>query len=232
MLEVDESEFEFQGLYATSNFSSFFQFQTADGNISQALTNENGLLITKEMAMKVFGNEDVIGEVVTIRNTGDFAIAGIIDTDQYKTHLLFDVIIPIRSFTKQAKNQPLLTDWEEGSKTFYNYFKLKEGASRNDLDTYLSNLDINLPDEKKVNYKFETQRLDNINLGRLIRNEIGTTTPVFVAYFFGVLAIVLILSASFNYMNMAIARGLKRAREVGVRKSPWSWKKSGSGHSS
>ncbi|MEP1033957.1 ABC transporter permease [Ekhidna sp.] len=218
LLVIDDDEFQFSGLYVSPNFLSFFHFDLLQGNNINALNNENNLILSKEMAVKIFGESSPLGKVITLEKLGDFIISGVIDRSKYKTHLTYDAIIPISAFSNKTENKSLLADWEEGSKVFYNYFRLKEGASVQILDAYFSNLDFKMSDDKKDLFRFETQRLDQINLGSLIRNEIGTTTPNFVAYFFGVLGLVLILSASFNYMNMAIARGLKRAKEVGVRK--------------
>ncbi len=217
LLTIDENEFQFSGLFASPNFLNFFHFDLEQGNKMSALDGENSLIISKEMSIKMFGENDPLGEIITIERLGDFIVSGVIDKRKYKTHLTYDLVIPISAFSNNAENEYLVSDWEEGAKVFYNYFHLK-GESDQMLKSYLSSLDIKIPDAKKGLYRFETQRLDQINLGSLIRNEIGTTTPNFVAYFFGVLGLVLILSASFNYMNMAIARGLKRAREVGVRK--------------
>ncbi|WP_421763634.1 ABC transporter permease [Ekhidna sp.] len=218
LLTIDQDEFQFNGLYASRNFLNFFHFDLVKGNKVSALDNDTNVIISKEMANKIFGESTAIGKTITIQDLGDFIVSGVIDRTEYKTHLSYDIVIPISTFSNKEENKRLLTDWEEGSKVFYNYFRLKEETSDQILENYFASLDIKIPEEKKGLYHFETQRLDQINLGSLIRNEIGITTPSFVAYFFGILGLVLILSASFNYMNMAIARGLKRAREVGVRK--------------
>ncbi len=218
VMQVDDNEFQFTGLFASPNFLEFFQFDLSDGRKLNALGQQNTVVISKEVSKKLFGQKTAIGETISIEKSGDFIVAGVIDKEAYKTHLDYDIILPIGTFTNKLSNKTLLSDWEEGSKIFYNYFRLEKGTSQLSINNYLSSIDAKLSEEKKILYQFSSQRLDEINLGILTKNEIGVTTPAFVAYFFGVLGLVLILSASFNYMNMAIARGLKRAKEVGVRK--------------
>lgn len=216
-IKHQEDEIQFTGLYASTNFLNFFHLNLEVGNQHYAL-DQNGIIISREMATKLYGKESPIGNRITIMDVGDFIVNGVIDKNAYKTHLSFDVVLPIGSFTNKLENKMLLSDWEESAKVFYNYFRLQDGASVESLNTYLAKIDSKISEPRRSNYGFQSQRLSDINLGALVRNEIGTTTPGFVGYFFGVLGMVLIISASFNYMNMAIARGLKRAREVGIRK--------------
>ena len=214
-LRLGEDDISFAGLYASNNILSFFHLDLVEGNQQTAL--ENGVIVSKTLADKLLGEISPIGTLITVDNLGDFIIAGVVDESNYQTHLSFDLILPIQSFVQKPQNKVLLSDWEEGSKVFYNYFRLQPNTSAY-LQSSLATLEGRFPEEKRNQFTFKLQRLDEINLGSVIPNEIGTTTPAFVGYFFAVLSLVLILSASFNYMNMAIARGLKRGREVGIRK--------------
>ena len=217
-IQFEDQIFQFSGLYVSPNFLSFFDYNLEKGHANRALSNSGNLVISSVLASKLFNDRDPIGKLVTINELGTFTVTGVVDTKKLKSHIEFDLLIPKQAFESQKKNQVLMTDWIAGSKKFYNYIKLKQGSSVEDLTSFFRTIDLKMPEKEKALYAFSVQRLDNINLGRLIGNEIGTTTPVFVFYFFLVLALVLMLSSSFNYMNLSVARGLKRAKEVGVRK--------------
>lgn len=217
-IKFNDRIFGYSGLYVSPNFLDFFHFDLLKGNKSQALLNSRSVIISHELAENLFQQKDAIGQLVSIDDVGSFTVTGIIENKNIKTHIEFDLLLPNAAFADQPSNKILLTDWDAGFKHFYNYVKIKEDASSDRLLAQLKELDLKFSPEKKELYGFNIQRLDEINLGRLVRNEIGLTTPILIAYFFGVLALVLILSACFNYMNLSIARSLKRAKEVGVRK--------------
>ncbi|MEQ9402075.1 MAG: FtsX-like permease family protein [Cyclobacteriaceae bacterium] len=218
-VHYNDDSFNFNGLYVSPNFLSFFHFSLSEGDTQYALENQNSIVVSREFADKTFGVGNSLGQLVTIDSIGTFTVAGVIDNSHIKSHLAFDILLQEGAFTSKPANVALMEDWEAGATLFYNYIKLEETASPMVLKSYLGYVIPNIEAERQHLYSFDLQRLDQINLGRLVKNEIGITTPSFVAYFFGVLCLVLILSASFNYMNLAIARGLKRAKEVGIRKT-------------
>jgi len=218
VVTYDNKSFGYSGLHVSSNFIDFFAFDLIKGDKKIALKDINAVVLSSELALKLFADQDALGQLIEINDLGTFKVTGIIDNKNLNSHMSFDLLLPRQVFTQQETNKVLLSDWEGGSKRFYNYFRLDNSTSAGLLLTYLNDLNSTFPVEKQALYAFNIQRLDNINLGRLIKNEIGITTPNIISYFFIVLALVLILSASFNYMNLSIARGLTRAKEVGIRK--------------
>ncbi len=217
-VKYEDNVFSFSGLYVSPNFLNFFDFELLLGNEQEALQDANSIILKKRLATKLFGKEEPIGKLVSVNDLGTYSVGGIIDDDSRNSHIQFDLLLPNQAFTDVDINSMLLTEWEVGYKYFYNYVKIAEGRSPGTLVAFFEKLDSKFTEETAALYNFSLQRLDEINLFALIENEIGVTTPAFVAYFFIILCTVLMLSASFNYMNLSIARGLKRAKEVGVRK--------------
>lgn len=208
----------YSGLYGSPNFFDFFHFNLTKGVRSHALDEVNQVVLSESLAAKLFGGIEPVGQLVQINEGQNFVVSGVVKAEEWKTHMTFDLVLPMSSFLVTNKGTTAKSTWEEGIKHFYNYLKLKDGTQPEALSKYLAGVEPKLPTEKKALYSFSMQRLDEINLGRVIVNEIGFTTPFFVPIFLGVMALVIILSASFNYMNLAIARAMKRAKEVGVRK--------------
>lgn len=216
-IKFEERIFNFSGIHASSNFLDFFHYGLKEGTHKDALSKNNGAVISFELAGKLFQDKNAVGQLVTI-NGESHQITGVLSEKLIKSHLTFDVVLSMNSFLSDPENKKLLSNWDAGSKNFYNYFKLKDNTSNDAVQSFLSNLDSKFSEETKNLYSFSLQQLDEINLGKLVKNEMGFTVPFFVGYFFIVLGLVVMLSASFNYMNLSIARALKRAREVGVRK--------------
>lgn len=208
----------FAGLHASENFLDFFDFELISGNGTTAMSSNHSVLLTSELSEKMFFGLDPMGQIVVINELGSFEVTGVIDSKSYKSHVQFDLILPMSVYKAQTENQLRLTEWELSSKHFYNYVELEKVEDEDALISFLTNIENMMPEAHAHLYSWSIQPIAEVNLGRLVRNEIGVTTPSLVAYFFGVLALVVILSASFNYMNLSIARALKRAKEVGIRK--------------
>lgn len=206
--------FSFNGLYTDQKFFDFFQWELQSGDPLQALRGSTDVVISKKLATNLFGEKEPLGQLVTINGESTLSVVGVVDPELYKSHLRFDILL-----SSGVLNAPVASNQiDEHLGDFYNYIKIKDSESGEDLGAYLSNLESEFTQPDNLTYTFGMQRLDQINLALPIRNEIGITTPVFVLYFLIVMGLVVMLSASFNYMNLSIARALKRAKEVGVRK--------------
>jgi putative ABC transport system permease protein len=217
-VSVDKKKLSFSGLYASPNFPGFFELTLEGQDNISALRDDRSVILTKELSVKLFGLNDPLGQNVSIDGK-DYIVRSIFDHSSFRSHLTFDLLIPLNNYTRKPQNQLVMKEWEQSTKTFYNYVRLPELHDQTELNSVINSVDNQFPEIRQAHYRFDSQRLDQINLGSVVQNEIGLTVPKFVVYFFMVLGTVLILSASFNYMNMSIALGLKRAREVGIRKT-------------
>lgn len=208
--------FAFSGIYAESNFFSFFDFELKEGSLS-ALQNPNSIVLGEELTEKLFPNTDPLGKQVDLKDLGSFLVTGVVKSLDSRTHLEFDALLSFSSFDQLPNAADLKNDWIAGSKQFHNYFKV-DPLHLSDIQSSLDGFISLLPVENQSGYAFTIQALSENSLGELMGNRLGFVTPLFVALFLAVLALVLILSATFNYMGLAIALGLRRAKEVGIRK--------------
>jgi putative ABC transport system permease protein len=216
-IKFDNRLFNYNGLFVSPNFLEFFHYDLLNGEKINALSQHNSAVISKALAINLFGKKDAINQLVNI-NGESFKVTGVIDNELVKSHIEFDVLLSIDSYLNNLDNSIVIKNWDKGSKIFYNYVTLKKDTPVADIELFLSSIASKFSEEIKPLYSFGFQKVIDINLGQLVKNELGTTTPNIVAYFFAILALVVMLSASFNYMNLSIARALKRAKEVGVRK--------------
>ena len=208
------------GFYADPSFFDFFSFELAQGNARTALTAPNSVILSPEAATKFFGGADPMGQVLTIPEQGDFTVTGVLAPGNDKTHLPLDAITSMATLTQSAEGRKVLSDWTWNISRSYTYVLLEEGAAPEMLEARFPGI-IKRHFEPRNDFVLpglRVESLSDINLGRFKGNEVGIVLPNIVAYFLLALASVLMLVACFNYVNLTVARALKRAREVGVRK--------------
>jgi putative ABC transport system permease protein len=229
---------EMRGYFADTSFFSVFSFALERGDRATVLAAPNSLILTHEMAKKLFKEDDPIGKTVAFTDRGlnvysqasasastpwgSYIVTGIIADNHYRSHLQFDVLVSASSMPVLQK-QNKLPDHSHDWTNYYNcytYVVLAPGRDVQQLDTVLSRLAARqyagLPDLKGVN--MIGQALTRISPGIILGNEATIVLPLVAYYFLSFLALVIILSACLNYINLSIARALKRAKEIGVRR--------------
>jgi putative ABC transport system permease protein len=229
---------EMRGYFADTSFFSVFSFALERGDRATALAAPNSLILTHEMAERLFKGEDPIGKTVAFTDRGlimfsqasasaatpwgSYTVTGVIADNHYRSHLQFDVLVSASSMPV-LQRQNKLPDHSNDWANYYNcytYVVLAPGKDEQQLDTVLGKLSARqyagLPDLKGVNML--GQALTRISPGILLGNESTIVLPLVAYYFLSFLALVIILSACLNYINLSIARALKRAKEIGVRR--------------
>ncbi len=211
--------FSQHGLYAAPSFFKVFSFELASGNPRAGLTDPYSAVLSWELAHRLFGDSDLLGQTVALGETGDFTVTGVLEPFEHKSHLDFDALFSFSTLKAQKDTRTSLQDWESHH-TYYTYLMLEEGAAPSKVEAHLSDVSERFYRfAEGEDYTFGLQALTDISLGPIIGNEISTgTVPGFVVYFLGALCLVVMLAAGFNYTNLSIARSLKRAKEVGVRR--------------
>jgi len=218
----DEKRFRVSGFFATPSFFNLFDFKLKNNPASNPLEEPSSIVITEEVANKFFGNNDPIGKSIVFENYGTLKVTGVISKTKQKSHLQFEALISsatLSSLEKENKISEITENWEEFHSS-YIYVLLDKGSRQSDLDTALAKISrLKYYQNEEVHISFYSTHLNNIVPGPLLANEIGMFLPKPFVIFFAGLAIVIILSAAFNYTSLSIARSLMRAKEYGIRKS-------------
>jgi putative ABC transport system permease protein len=213
------------GFFADPSFLKVFNFKLEKGNAVTALSSPDGLVLIQEAAKKIFGNEDPIGKTVELKGYGNFTVNGVLEKFPGKTHFDFEVLASFNALPlleKQNILSPSLESWTN----YYSghiYIKLQKGKKAKDVNTALAAISkkyyagVQLETRDK-GYEFFLQPLNKISPGPILSNNMGRAMPQMVLIFLSVLAIVIMVMAGLNYTNLMIAKSLKRAREIGVRK--------------
>lgn len=203
------------GYYTEPSFLELFDFKLQRGN-ANVIDNPRSVIITHELAEKLFNSTDVIGKTVETERDGIFEIGGVLAPFPQRTHFKFDLLANI-SGTNRGNNIGA-AGWTDFSG---NYFYFKSEASKGDLETMVGNLGQSgqaFFDLESSQASYHIQAITEINPGPNYSDRIGVIFGYDgLLYFIGVSLMVLI-PACFNYINMAIANTLNRTKEIGIRK--------------
>lgn len=232
---------DMRGYFAEPSFFKIFSFDLEKGKKATALSQPNTIVITEEIAHKLFGDENPLGKVIEFKNRqlsfplrfdgvgappvswGMFTVTGVINLSEYKSHLKFDVLMSAASRDALSAKSLLYGDeltWDWYYRT-YTYALLKEGQTESDLQVALNDLRVrkyaDIKSEQTRDIEFIPQALGDVQLG-LSGNDTNNRLPLIGYYFLIILAAIIMITACVNYTNLSVARALTRAKEIGVRK--------------
>lgn len=211
---------------ADSNFFSVFDYKIVKGNPAQPLAKNTDVVITESTASKYFGTEDPIGKILRVFNI-DFTVSAVCQDIPENSHIKFDFLANSDQIFGRGEN---FTGFNA-----HIYVLLKPGTDPNSLetkfpkmvDTYAAaqierNLGKSWADYKKEGngYRYFFQPLKDIHLDPThIEAKIKPGGNLTYVYFLTCIAVLVLIIACINFMNLATARAAGRAKEVGVRKS-------------
>lgn len=230
LLQRGPNRFEELFLFADPAFFEVFDgFQLAQGDKSQALDRPNQAVLSSAMADKLFGNSDPMGQTFTVRSVNlsearEIKVAGVLEERprDEPSHLSTDVILS--SATVGADHEWVFAnDWRTLSRN-YAYVRLNETTAPADLQAQLNDLAETHYADDEDRFAFNLQPMSAIALneadGPTWNSIYGAhTLDLFLAYVLIGLGVVVLFAAAFNYVNLTVARSLRRAKEVGVRKA-------------
>ena len=200
-----------------------FSLKTVAGDLKRALNDKAGLAVSEAFARRYFGENDPIGEVLTVsvrRIKRDYRIAAVFESLPHNTVLAFEVLAKI----DEADFPGRFDGWTSyGGQVF---FKLKERGSIEALAARLPdfiNANVSMADlpydGKASDYiEYSVMALPDLQLHAAGWGEMKATGDSMIVGIFIVIASLILLIASINFMNLSTARSTQRAKEVVLRK--------------
>lgn len=233
---------EIRGFFTDPAFFDVFSFELKEGNEKTALNQPNSMVITSEVAYRLFNNESALGKTINFQDRslglmkidigtgkeeqsedwGDFIITGVIDMDKYKSHIDFDMLVSDATLPRlylEGRVNDKSNSWENYS-VGYTYLLAQNGTSQLQLQASLNELADSKYNEfpQLKGIQMLSINMNDITPGQFVGNPITLRLPIEAYYVLIGLALVVMLSACLNYTNLSIARVLTRAKEIGVRK--------------
>lgn len=205
--------------YADSSAIDFFKLNLISGNKATALSGINSAVITQKMAMKYFNTVDVVGKTLLFDKDA-FAITGVLQDPDFDSHLKFEILV---SFCTVEHNPAFewLKGW--GNNSLITYLRINNKESKERVQQRFTDL---VEKQKKAqpqsfdNTTFYLQPFEDVYLhsGHVKFQMMDHQGSSLQVNLFGIIAILVLIIACINFINISIARSVKRAREVGVRK--------------
>ncbi len=200
-----------KGRYVQKDFLKMFSFKLAKGDAATAIARPDAVVISKKLADKYFKGEDPVGKIIKIDSKENVIVTGVLEEIPELSSLKFDFLM---SYDIWFKKNDWAKEWGNNGPRCYvmlaantsvdkvnakikNYIKTKNKDSN--VELFLQNYGESYLYSNWDNGKQAGGRIENVKI-------------------FSFVAVIILLIACINFMNLATARSLRRAREIGVRK--------------
>lgn len=203
------------GGFVSDNFFKIFSCSFIEGNKNQLFTNKNNLVISKELALQLFGTTDnIIGKTIELNQkdfNGSYVISGVFKKFPSNSTIQFDAIFNYALFLE--KNQKLLK-WNNNDPN--TYVLLKPKANVNAFNKKLAGfVKTKNAESKEVLF---AQKFSDTYLHNHYENGVPSGGRIEYIKLFTIVSIFILIIACINFMNLSTAKALKRIKEVGIQK--------------
>ena len=206
-------------LFADKGFFSLFTYKFIAGDAASALATPQTIVLTRALAETLFGDaKSAVGKTVYFENNYPNAVSAVIEDVPSNSHVGF------RALRSLPNNYT--AGWQDFG--LYTYILLKPGSEVKNLEAklplfYKKHLEASMG--QGISYRMELQPLPSIHLHSNLEYEMSANGNVQYLYIFAIIALLVLIIASINYMNLSTARASHRVKEIGVRKVIGSGKK-------
>jgi putative ABC transport system permease protein len=222
--KVGDNILPIKGYWAEPSVFRILTFPMLEGNPETALRDPYSIVLTESAAKKLFGSESALGKAIKF-DTLDYQVTGVIRDVPFFSHISFEALASISTVELLNRND---SDFEKWTSMWSNYvyLLLPESADmasvQSQLDAIAKEENFALgSDDSKI--QLELLPLHEIVVGEELHGShagpVGPHISPVVLWIFAGLALVVILSACFNYTNLSIARAMRRFKEIGLRKA-------------
>lgn len=212
---------------ADSSFFDFFSIPLLRGNKKTALNEKHSLVLSESTAKKIFGDEDPMNKLIQVGNDTTFhRVTGIMKDIPENTHFKASVLGSFMTNPRSGDNHWL-------SNSFSTYVMLKPHSSPETANERFSPMIVKYvgPEIQKFfgisiqeflsqgnKYSMYLQKLTDIHLDPSIEQEFEAANDPRYLWIFGSIALLIIIIAAVNFMNLSTAQAARRAKEVGIKK--------------
>lgn len=215
VLALGNSQLKKNGYTVGGKFFDMFSWKVISGNPSAALADPTSIVLTQSTAKAFFGNDDPLNKVLKLDNERDFKVTAVIADPPGNSTFQFDYI---RAFNySDPATQRNMAEW--GNSSWNVFLQVAPGTNLAQLNKTITDVkrkNSGGDDELSTYFTFPMSKWrlysdfkEGKNIGGMIEN----------VRLFSIIAVIILLIACVNFMNLSTARSEKRAKEVGVRKT-------------
>jgi putative ABC transport system permease protein len=205
----DKRFYEDEYMYIDPEVFNIFTIPFVQGNPISALERPNTVVVTQRIAEKYFGNNQILGENITI-DGNTYQITGVVENPPKNTHLKYDFIISFKTY--EVNEGGLMSQW--GAWGYEGYIKLANGVDPKDVEQTLDETYGDVMKGRNVTHRYFLEPVSKIHLNMKWSGEMDPKYLMILS----IIALFVLGLACINFINMTTARSSHRAREIGLRK--------------
>lgn len=220
MIKIGANRYNEKGyLFADEEFPMIFDYQWLAGDSRSALKEPNSIVLTQSIARKYFGDQNPMGQIINLENQYNLKVTGLIADPPGNTNLPFIFIISLETIKKEFGDALNEFYWIQNGGFAYivipKNYSIKQFQSR--IHGFINKYwGADIAKEATL----IPQPLKDIHFDqRYLNNTISPTTSRETYWALAIVAIFIIAIACINFINLATAQAIRRAKEVGVRKT-------------
>jgi putative ABC transport system permease protein len=201
--------------WASEDFFRMFSVRLKEGVDSLVLKDPFKIVISESFAKKYFGNESPLGKMLRHNGDRDYEVSGVFEDLPVNTHMQFDALMSFESFKRIRNDEITSWDWDG----FFTYLELVDGTDPKFFESKIPALTNKMNEANASDrMKFHLQPITDIHLDSDFMFEWKQNGDRRATYFLSIVAVLILVIAWINYVNLSTAKSIERAREVGVRK--------------
>lgn len=213
LLEYGDKKFGESSIYVDPNFFQLFDFKLLEGHPDKPFADNRSIVLSKATAEKYFGKEPAIGKVLHVKDGNSYKVTGVMEDTPKNSTWQFPLILPFDILAENRPRNPLNADW--GNLNYQTFFLLKADADAAAVGKQLADIHRkNQPSDFWKDLNYLMQPLTKYHLYSPDGSEQGMKQ----VKIFALVAVVILLIACINYVNLVTARSTRRSKEVSVRK--------------
>ena len=214
--EVQHGEDRFKDLsllYSDPGFFKIFDLKLLHGNLENVLAGIHEVVLTEKIANRIFGSSDIVGENITMAEQ-NYMVTAVIENIPANTHFQFDLLMPMKAVSNLKRM---------GGLEFFTYYLLQEGSDLESVLKLIREQNTQLLTERFANYAgssfaSSTEPLERLHLHTAAIKDLTPSGKMKTIYNMLAIAIIVMVLALSNFINLYILNGAKRSREIGIRK--------------
>lgn len=221
VITLGDTKYEEKNLaLADQYFTSVFDYEWLQGNPKTALNEPNEIVLTETMAHKYFGDKDAMGQLIRVDDKFDLKVTGVVKDLPGNTHLPFNFLVSFETVRKDLEKRGALSAFYWISNGAFTYIVLPENYPVKKVQARIHGfVEKNWGKELADEARLPLQPLTDIHFDqRYLNNTISYTTSRETYYALIAVAVLILIVACINFINLATAQAIRRAKEVGVRK--------------
>lgn len=188
------------------------------GDPETAFTSPFNMVLTASMARKFFGKTNPVGQIISVNDSYNYTVVGVVKDFPSTTDLPFTVLLSFPSLEKMWGDF-VRTNWIGVSDNNHCYLKLREGVDPDEFEGQLAQLHAkHVPEQIAAMRSYLLQPMEEVHKDVRFGNYTDRTTSQSTIWLLWAIALFVLLTAAVNYINLATAQSSLRAKEMGMRK--------------